>query len=84
MDTQDLKEWLTTRVAKELKVPSDQIDPDKDLSLQGVDSLLAVELIADLETKLSLTLPPTLFWDHTTISSLAEYLSSVPVEAAVR
>jgi acyl carrier protein len=82
MDVQELKSWLVARVAKELKVPPERIDPDKELALQGVDSLLAVEIVADLEAVLGRALPPTLLWDHVTIGALAEYLSFPPVEAA--
>lgn len=74
--------WLTSLVAKEKRVPVEQIDSEKPFVELGLDSMSAVALSGDIEVALNIELPPTLIWDYPNIVSLAKFLSeAVPVSS---
>lgn len=61
-DAAALEGWLTTRVGD---------------ALPGLDSLATVELTADLEARLGVSLPPTLVAEATSVAALARALSAL-------
>lgn len=78
--TRVIEDWLTTRLIQRLGVSATEIDIQQPFSYYGLDSLDAVELIGDLETWLGRTLSPTVFWDYSSIQTLAHYLAETPKE----
>jgi len=73
--SQDLSQWLVTKLSQALGLAVEEIDPSCDFSEYGLNSIEAVNLSGELEQLLNRRLPPTLLWDYPTIQSLAEYLS---------
>ena len=69
-----VQDWLTEHLADYLKILPDKIDITEPISRYGVDSSVAVTLTGELGEWLGLTLAPTLFWEYTTIESLAHHL----------
>ncbi|WP_280273462.1 type I polyketide synthase [Nocardia wallacei] len=69
-------EALQRELARLLELPAaDRIDPDTGLFELGLTSAMAVELITSLRETHTIPLPPTVVFEHPTITRLAEYLS---------
>lgn len=63
-------------IAKELRVPEDEIEADKNLGTYGLSSVSAVKLVGMLEDEFRLKLSPTLIFEHPTIARLAIAIAS--------
>ncbi len=70
----ELRAFLLDRVAEELGLCVDDIDPAAPLSQYGMDSAVAVGLSGDLAEWLGRRLEPTLLFDHPTIDALTLHL----------
>lgn len=71
---EQIEEWLTVNVARELELDPDKIDIHQRLSRYGLDSLVAVGLSGELEVWLGRELPPDLLTSFPTIEVLAQSL----------
>ncbi|MFC1851060.1 SDR family NAD(P)-dependent oxidoreductase, partial [candidate division CSSED10-310 bacterium] len=65
---------LVQSVSKLLKVSSQDIDSEAELSEYGFDSIMLTEFANRLNEKFRLELTPTLFFEYPTIHSFAKYL----------
>ncbi|MCC5463956.1 SDR family NAD(P)-dependent oxidoreductase [Pelosinus baikalensis] len=65
---------LLQAVSKLLKVKSEDVDADADLSEYGFDSITFTEFANQLNQEYSLELTPTIFFEYPTLHSFAEYL----------
>jgi acyl transferase domain-containing protein/SAM-dependent methyltransferase len=65
---------LTHALARSLDRSPDELDHNKGFLELGVDSLISSEVAAAIDVELSTSLPATLFFEHTTIARLADYL----------
>jgi acyl carrier protein len=72
--TDELRSWLTGRVAAQLGMSAEVIRPDVLLAEYGLDSVYALALSTDIEDHLALRLEPTVVWDHPTVDELAAFL----------
>lgn len=77
----EIREWLTQRVAAELKMQGYEVDPSKPFNDFGVDSLVGTALAKSLSEWLNLELQSTLLWEYPTIAALSEHLSTRPSRA---
>lgn len=66
---------ITNIVASHLDTSADAIDQEAGYYELGLTSALLLEIVAELEKRLSVSLSPTLLFEYTTISALALYLS---------
>ncbi|MDX6191629.1 SDR family NAD(P)-dependent oxidoreductase [Flavobacterium sp. Fl-318] len=77
-NSKNIKEKLLDKlhllIADLLKLDKDRIDRDKDLAVYGVDSILLTELNSELNAYYEIALLPSVFYNNTTIESLAEHL----------
>jgi acyl carrier protein len=67
--------WIKGWLARELKLPPDDIAADKPFVRYGMDSVHAMMLVGDLEEHLKRRLPPTLAWTYPTVEALAGHLA---------
>ncbi|WP_148027937.1 acyl carrier protein, partial [Burkholderia pseudomallei] len=65
--------YLRDKLSQVLKLPPERIKTDASFASYGVDSIMAMALIAALEKELG-SLPKTLFFEHETIEELGAYL----------
>ncbi|MFE9201158.1 acyl carrier protein [Micromonospora sp. NPDC007230] len=78
-NTSELQSWLRERIAFYLDQPADTIDPDTELTHYGMNSVYAVSLLADLETKLGVEIDyMQATWGYPTVNKLVEYLEALP------
>jgi amino acid adenylation domain-containing protein len=67
-----IEHWLVRRLAERLGMPATALDTHQPLVRYGLDSIVALELVADLEDWLGCTLPLTLAWDCPTITAIVQ------------
>ena len=81
-----LQQWLCHWLAQRLQFREATIDPEQAFADYGVDSIVAVELAQELETKLRLSQPlnATLAWNYPTIAALAGYLASMMSQSEIQ
>ena len=72
--TENLKTWLTDRIAFYLEVPADTISPDVKLVEYGLESVYALALCGDVEDEFGIEVEPTLAWDYPTVDALSGLL----------
>jgi 3-oxoacyl-(acyl-carrier-protein) synthase/acyl carrier protein/SAM-dependent methyltransferase len=67
---------VVAEVARSLRQDPQQIALDKNFLDLGLDSLMAVEIVASLKAKLGVTLSATVLFEHTTIEALSAHLAA--------
>ncbi|MBL8150529.1 MAG: SDR family NAD(P)-dependent oxidoreductase, partial [Blastocatellia bacterium] len=70
-----LEKHIVEQVARVLKVDVSKLDVDRSFLEIGVDSLMAMEIRNRLEKSLDITLPATLIWTYSDITSLTPYIA---------
>jgi acyl carrier protein len=70
----EITDWLIGWIAKELGMPSEEIDAGRSLLDYSLSSLTATILVGDLEDWLDLRLSPSLVWDYPSIDAMTDYL----------
>jgi len=63
--------WLVNRLAAMLGMSSVDIDVGRPISIYGIDSLMAIELVHNIQSALGVFLPMTTFLQSSTIAQLA-------------
>src|SRR5580704_17629136 len=71
----ELRRLITAQLADMCGLHHAEVDPDRPLEEHGLSSRDTVALAGYLETLLGRPLPPTLVWEHPTISGLASALA---------
>jgi acyl carrier protein len=69
-----LRDWILDWLAKELKIARTEINPQENLLKYGIDSVIAIMFVGDLEDQLGLRLSPTLVWDFPTVDKIVDEL----------
>jgi len=69
-------DYLTRKVAGALSVRPKDIDRDAELMDLGIESATLLQMTDELETELSITLYPTVFFEHPTLAAVAGHLAS--------
>jgi acyl carrier protein len=65
-------------IANILGMPVESIDPSADFDRLGIDSSLAVGLLAELEERYDVDLPPEALFENPTINAVAEQVKRQP------
>ncbi len=71
----EIKNFIKTKLAFVLKMELSELDEDTPMLDYGVDSILGLELIKEINEGLSDTIPTTILFDYPTIKELANYLA---------
>ena len=71
-----IESWLVERAAFYLERSADDIDPSIPLAEAGFDSVAAVSLCGDVESRWEIEADPTLVFDYPTITAIAEFISA--------
>lgn len=71
---EEVSGWLTTQIAKVLRIKPQDIDIRQTFAQYGLDSLQVATLSGDLETWVGCELSPSLVYDYPTVESLASHL----------
>ncbi|MBT5414022.1 MAG: SDR family NAD(P)-dependent oxidoreductase, partial [Rhodospirillaceae bacterium] len=71
-----LLSWLSDVFARELRLPAEELDPDRRFEDYGVDSILLADLVVALEGGLGTKLEPGLLLEHRTLATLAAHLDA--------
>ncbi len=66
---------LLDMVRELLQIPADEVDLHKQISEYGFDSLNLTELTNRLQARCTVSLVPTIFFEHSTLGSFAAYLA---------
>ncbi|MEM8827845.1 MAG: MupA/Atu3671 family FMN-dependent luciferase-like monooxygenase [Cyanobacteria bacterium P01_G01_bin.19] len=74
-DLDSLQNLIKNKLANKLKIDANSIKSHANFVSYGLDSVMAVELIQDLEDYFNQPLEVTLLWDYPTIASLAQHLA---------
>ncbi|MCA9684455.1 MAG: hypothetical protein KC457_19835, partial [Myxococcales bacterium] len=70
-----LSELILTEVAAVLRQDIERVDPTRPLRELGLDSMMAVELVARLRQALAIEATSTLIWQHPTVERLTAHLA---------
>jgi acyl transferase domain-containing protein/acyl-CoA synthetase (AMP-forming)/AMP-acid ligase II/NADPH:quinone reductase-like Zn-dependent oxidoreductase/acyl carrier protein/trans-aconitate methyltransferase len=73
--SREIGRWLRQELGRQLEIALDSIDEHAPLAQYGLDSVAAVELASRLQSRLGVTLSPTMFYDYPTIESLVAFLA---------
>ncbi|GIE91939.1 type I polyketide synthase [Actinoplanes regularis] len=72
----DVRRWLTERLAAQVGVPPAEIDPDRPFADYGIGSRDAVGIAGELEELLDRPIEPIVLWQQPTLRRLADSLSA--------
>lgn len=70
----EVRLWLIQRIASQLELELEKVDPTAQFSEFGLTSMEAVSISGELEQALRVKLPATLLWDYETIERLADHI----------
>lgn len=73
--SQEIQTWLTSYIAKLLRMKPEQIDITIPFDGYGLDSAKLALMTSDLEDWLGQELNSDLLYDYSTIEALAQYLA---------
>ncbi|MEU2736820.1 acyl carrier protein [Streptomyces sp. NPDC007095] len=71
----EIRRWLTERIAFYIDLPIERIDPDRKLTELGLDSIYVLTMCGDIEDRLGVVVDAAMIWDHPTVGSLAVRLA---------
>ena len=71
----DMQLFVAQKVADVLKMQPEQIDPNTPITDYGIDSIVSLDLIKEINNVLNASIPTTVLFDYPTVGLLSEYLS---------
>ena len=74
-NVEGMRSFLQRLIGSKLKMRPEEVDPKSGYYELGLDSVLLLELVREIEAKLEASIAPTLLFEYTNIEVLSEYLS---------
>ncbi len=71
---EEIINWLKEKIAAETKSQPEKIAANAPFTDFGLDSIVIVTLVDDLEYWLDISLDPTVFWEFPSIEILSDWL----------
>jgi len=71
-----LRQWIVQWLTMRGGVEPDEIQVDRRFDDYGLDSLMAIELIGDLEDGFEVELTPSIAWEHPTVAAMAALVAA--------
>lgn len=71
---EDLNMLLRSTLCEQMGIPIEEVVGENDLNSLGMDSLMALTILAILREKTGMELPPTLFQDYPSIAALEKFM----------
>ena len=75
LTAETIQQWLISKLAEQLGVEPDEIDPTLTFDSYGLDSAQAILLMREAEQLLNFRLSLMLFWHYPTIETLSQRLA---------
>jgi acyl carrier protein len=75
-----IEKWLCEKVGELLDIEARHIDAHQPMSSFGIDSVMAMSIIGELEVWLDTDLPPDLMGDFETVADLSQFLANMNKE----
>ena len=76
MTSDDISNWIRTRIAKDIEKDASEVDPEITFDQLGIDSLALLGVLGDLAAELDIEIETSGLFDHPTIASLSAHLGS--------
>jgi alkylation response protein AidB-like acyl-CoA dehydrogenase/3-oxoacyl-(acyl-carrier-protein) synthase/acyl carrier protein len=78
-----IKIWIEKWLIKQLQIDVESLNRHTSFADYGIDSVMAIELVQDLEDLLELSIEVTILWNFPNIESLGEYLArKIPTQVS--
>lgn len=71
---EEIENWIVSWVARETKVPPEQISRDEEFVNLGLKSRSVIVLVGELEDFTGLSVDPALAWEYPSIRQFAAHL----------
>ncbi len=71
MNREEIMDWMRDYIAAHLKVDRNRVEVDMQFEDYGIDSRTSMEMIGELSEQIGRDLDPGVFYDYSTIESLA-------------
>ena len=71
---EEIQQWLQKKIAGETQTAPELIHANLPFTTFGLDSIVIVTLVTDLEDWLNVPLDPTIFWEFPSIEILTDWL----------
>jgi 6-methylsalicylic acid synthase len=68
---------VTERIVAEMRMSTEDLDPRRSLSEQGLDSVMTIVVRRSLESRFGRVLPATLLWHQPTVTAIADHLTEL-------
>ncbi|MET9646235.1 type I polyketide synthase [Streptomyces syringium] len=72
---------IGARMAREMKIPVDELDHGQPLTELGLDSVMSIVVCSQLEKLFAIRLPITALWNYPSVHGLAGYVMSVLLDS---
>jgi polyketide synthase PksN len=81
MNRNEIMEWMRDYIAAHLKVDRERVEVDMQFEDYGLDSRTSMEMIGELSERIGCDLDPGVFYDYSTIESLAARVAELAQES---
>jgi acyl carrier protein len=76
LTAEDIQAWLVNRIAQELGVAPEEINPQAPFDSYGLDSVLAIGIASAGKQYLGVEVTPLMLIHHSTIAALSRHLAA--------